>query len=99
MEDLQRDSDQGQVGAGLQDGQQKMDREQVQGKRRSGHKVQMPQAGEGKPELVDDWDQRLVVTTLTAPENGRLVLNQVAEKDQVGETRWQQVNFHIADAL
>jgi len=40
-------------------------------------------AGEGKPELVDDWDQRLVVTTLTAPENGRLVLNQVAEKDQM----------------
>lgn len=57
------------------------------------------QAGEGKPELVDDWDQRLVVTTLTAPENGRLVLQQVAEKDQVGKADWQQANLNIADAL
>lgn len=41
-------------------------------------------AGEPKPELLDDWDQRLVVTTLSAEEEGaRLRLLQVAEKDQM----------------
>jgi len=40
--------------------------------------------GEGKPELLDDWDQRLVVTTLTLEEDGsRLCLHQLAEKDQM----------------
>merc|ERR1712192_393141 len=40
--------------------------------------------GEGKPELLDDWDQRLVVTTLTLEEEGsRLCLHQLAEKDQM----------------
>jgi len=40
-------------------------------------------AGEAKPELLDDWDQRLIVTTLEVnPEGTRLTLNQVAEKDQ-----------------
>jgi len=40
--------------------------------------------GEGKPELLDDWDQRLVVTTLALEEDGsRLCLHQVAEKDQM----------------
>jgi len=40
--------------------------------------------GEGKPELLDDWDQRLVVTTLTLEEEGsRLCLHQIAEKDQM----------------
>merc|ERR1719225_1149085 len=40
--------------------------------------------GEGKPELLDDWDQRLVVSTLTLEEDGsRLCLSQVAEKDQM----------------
>jgi len=39
-------------------------------------------SGEAKPELLDDWDQRLVVTTLDTNENGsRIILNQVAEKD------------------
>ena len=41
--------------------------------------------GEAKPELLDDWDQRLVVTTLLVNEEGsRLSLDQVAETDQVG---------------
>ena len=40
--------------------------------------------GEAKPELLEDWDQRLVVTTLIVDEEGtRLTLDQVAEKDQV----------------
>ena len=40
--------------------------------------------GEAKPELVDDWDQRLVVTTLTRGEKpNSLQLSQIAEKDQV----------------
>jgi len=40
--------------------------------------------GEGKPELLDDWDQRLVVTTVALEEDGsRLCLHQVAEKDQM----------------
>lgn len=38
--------------------------------------------GEPKPELVDDWDQRLVVTTLTVNTEGTMItLNQAAEKD------------------
>ena len=42
------------------------------------------QAGEAKPELLDDWDQRLVVTNLQVDAEGeRIELNQVAEKDQV----------------
>jgi hypothetical protein len=33
---------------------------------------------------LDDWDQRLVVTTLQVDAEGeRIELNQVAEKDQV----------------
>lgn len=40
-------------------------------------------ASEPKPELLDDWDQRLIVTTLeVSPEGTRLTLNQIAEKDQ-----------------
>jgi len=40
--------------------------------------------GEGKPELLDDWDQRLVVTSLALEEDGsRICLHQVAEKDQM----------------
>merc|ERR1719433_2236869 len=40
--------------------------------------------GEAKPELLDDWDQRLVVTTLLVNEEGsRLSLDQVAETDQL----------------
>ena len=46
----------------------------------------LSQAGEPKPEVLDDWDQRLVVTTLQVDEEGhRLELQQVAEKDQVSE--------------
>ena len=42
------------------------------------------QAGEPKPELVDDWDQRLVVTTLTVNNEGTIItLDQAAEKDMV----------------
>jgi len=40
-------------------------------------------AGEPKPELLDDWDQRLVVTTLSLSTDGNsITLNQEAEKDQ-----------------
>jgi len=40
-------------------------------------------SGVPKPELVEDWDQRLVVTTLSRnPDGGALELSQVAEKDQ-----------------
>ena len=40
--------------------------------------------GSARPELVDDWDQRLVVTTLAVNEEGtRLSLDQLAETDQV----------------
>merc|ERR1711874_395053 len=39
-------------------------------------------AGEPKPELVDDWDQRLVVTTLTVNNTGSMItLDQAAEMD------------------
>merc|ERR1712106_187815 len=39
--------------------------------------------GEEKPEVLDDWDQRLVVTMLEVNDQGhRLTLQQVAEKDQ-----------------
>ncbi|XP_023333346.1 uncharacterized protein LOC111705120 [Eurytemora carolleeae] len=37
--------------------------------------------GEPTPELVEDWDQRFIVSTLSR-EEGRLQLEQVAEKDQ-----------------
>ena len=45
------------------------------------------QAGEAKPELLNDWDQRLVVTTLMVQgqEGEGIELNQVAEKDQVSQ--------------
>ena len=37
-----------------------------------------------KPELGEDWDQRLLVSTLTREDEGRkLILEQQAEKDQV----------------
>jgi len=41
---------------------------------------------EPKPELLEDWDPRVVVTTMTFDESGgegheRLILDQVAEKD------------------
>ena len=37
-----------------------------------------------KPELGEDWDQRLVVTTLMREEEGGIIkLVQEAEKDQV----------------
>ena len=40
--------------------------------------------GVPKPELVDDWDQRLVVTTLSLDQVAKkLILIQTAEKDQV----------------
>merc|ERR1712059_2195 len=38
--------------------------------------------GEAKPEVLEDWDQRLVVTTLEVEEGGsKLSLRQVAEKE------------------
>lgn len=43
------------------------------------------QLAQPKPELLEDWDPRLVVTTLTLEsedKNPKLVLDQVAEKDQ-----------------
>ena len=40
--------------------------------------------GTAKPELVEDWDQRLLVTTLSRHQDGRMLeLQQSAEKDQV----------------
>ena len=40
--------------------------------------------GEAKPELGEDWDQRLLVTTLARMSDGKcLELRQIAEKDQV----------------
>ena len=40
--------------------------------------------GCAKPELGEDWDQRLVVTTLMRDEEGGVItLVQEAEKDQV----------------
>ena len=42
--------------------------------------------GTPKPELGEDWDQRLLVTTLNREQEGKkIVLEQIAEKDQVGE--------------
>jgi len=41
--------------------------------------------GQPKPELLDDWDQRLVVSTLEVVPHGlgtKLIVHQVAEKDQ-----------------
>jgi len=39
--------------------------------------------GEEKPELLDDWDQRLVVSCLARGSDGRnLTVTQLAEKDQ-----------------
>merc|ERR1712179_385356 len=36
-----------------------------------------------KPELLEDWDQRLVVSTVSLSEDGnRLTIKQIAEKDQ-----------------
>ena len=41
-------------------------------------------AGCAKPELVEDWDQRLLVTTISRNQDGSVLeLSQVAEKDQV----------------
>ena len=39
--------------------------------------------GTSKPELGEDWDQRLLMSTLTREDEGRIMLDQVAEKDQV----------------
>ena len=41
-------------------------------------------AGNSKPELVEDWDQRLLLTTLTRLSQGNVLqLTQIAQKDQV----------------
>jgi hypothetical protein len=41
--------------------------------------------GAPKPELGEDWDQRLLISTLTRELEGkRIVIDQFAEKDQVG---------------
>ena len=51
-------------------------------------------AKEAKPELLDDWDQRLVITTLENNDQGsRITLNQVAEKDQVSLLSFSNI-FH-----
>ena len=34
------------------------------------------------PEMLDDWDQRWVMSTLSR-ENNRITLNQIAEKTEV----------------
>ena len=42
-----------------------------------------------RPELLDDWDQRWVMSTLTRePNTNRMTLMQVAEKDQVWQFLW-----------
>lgn len=39
--------------------------------------------GEEKPELLDDWDQRMVITTISREDEGaRLKLEQYADKDE-----------------
>ena len=39
-----------------------------------------------QPELLEDWDQRFVTTTLTRGDGGnRIVMQQVADKDEVRE--------------
>ena len=44
-----------------------------------------------KFELVEDWDQRFVSSTLSKDESGRrLTVQQVAEKDQVKSNQNQQ---------
>jgi len=51
--------------------------------------------GEPRPELLDDWDQRLVVTTLSVEEEGaKLRLMQVAEKDQM-HCKDSEVEFDV----
>ena len=41
--------------------------------------------GSPKPELGEDWDQRLLISTLTREQEGkRIVIDQFAEKEQVG---------------
>ena len=42
--------------------------------------------GEAKPELVEDWDQRMLVSTLTKENDNTLVLLQEADKEQVKNT-------------
>ena len=45
-------------------------------------------AGHPKPELVEDWDQRLLVTTLARLHQGNVLeLSQLAEKDQVQDSK------------
>ena len=40
------------------------------------------QPAEAKPEVVEDWDPRVVVTTLSCSQEGdRVTMVQVAEKD------------------
>ena len=46
--------------------------------------------GVPQPELLEDWDQRFVTTTLTRGDGGnRIIMQQVADKDEVshGATR------------
>ena len=53
-------------------------------------------AGTEKPELVEDWDQRLLVTTLTRREDGNILeLTQMAEKDQVLHDYFIAGNFSV----
>ena len=53
-------------------------------------------AGTEKPELVEDWDQRLLVTTLTRREDGNILeLTQMAEKDQVLHDCFIARNFSV----
>ena len=87
MEDRQRDSHQGQVCARLQVGERGSpslsDNLPVRTNNRKWTENKF-KCGEAKPELLDDWDQRLVVSTLFVNQEGtRLSLHQVAETDQV----------------
>ena len=46
--------------------------------------------GVARPKVVDDWDQRMLVTTLLVEREARkITLIQVADKDQVSNiVRW-----------
>ena len=53
-------------------------------------------AGTAKPELVEDWDQRMVITTLTRDQQGNVIeLHQAAEKDQVHQDDFITHNLYI----
>lgn len=58
-------------------------------------------AGHPKPELGEDWDQRLIITTLNRLQQGNVLqLQQAAEKDQVPPSRLSsQLSLSLLEIL